>query len=66
MRNKALGYSLMFKKGKQLAITLGNRSALLRVNLMNHYSIIKAKRNTAQVSVLHFQQPQSMFLYKRT
>ena len=34
---------------------LENRSALLRVNLITLYSVMKAKRNTAQVSYLHFQ-----------
>jgi hypothetical protein len=32
-----------------------NRSALLRVNLMNRYSIMKAKRNTAQVRLYNLQ-----------
>jgi hypothetical protein len=40
---------------KPLTITLEDCSALLRVDLMTLYYVKKAKRNTAQVSFLHFQ-----------
>jgi hypothetical protein len=43
----------MFEKENELTINLENWSALLRISLMNLYSIMKAKRNTMQVSFLH-------------
>jgi hypothetical protein len=56
MRNKAHDYSLRSKKEKQLTITFEGCCALLRVNLMLLYFIMKAKRNPAQVSFWHLQQ----------